>query len=146
MDESGNQVDAPVRDRPFAIRVRFAVRRSVGGVDVGIYLVTSTGARVLDEIWSDQHQGVAPADAIGVWDVSMAVPPILAANDYSVGVSITSPYERFADEQVLRFRLWPRPDDRREVSDRNRILQPAVGWRVESCTPLAEPPLTPPET
>jgi ABC-2 type transport system ATP-binding protein/lipopolysaccharide transport system ATP-binding protein len=145
VDESGNQVDAPVRDQPFAIRVRFAVRRSVGGVDLGIYLVTSTGARVLDEIWSDQHQGVAPADALGVWDVSMAVPPILAANDYSVGVSIRSPYERFADDQVLRFRLWPRPDDRRELSDRNRILQPAVGWRVEARNPVAEPPLGPPE-
>jgi hypothetical protein len=68
------------------------------------------------------------------------VPPVLAANDYGVGVSITSPYERFVDEEVLRFRLWPRPDDRRDVSDRNRILQPAVTWRVKSRS-AQDPPL-----
>jgi ABC-type polysaccharide/polyol phosphate transport system ATPase subunit len=137
-DETGDEVDAPVRDRPLAIRVRFAVRRSVGGVDVRLYLVTSKGVRVLDEIWSDQNRGVAPADESGVWEVSMLVPPVLAPNDYSIGVAITSPYERFVDEEVLRFRLWPRPDDRREVGDRNRILQPTIGWRVESRTPIEE--------
>lgn len=137
-DENGDQVDAPVRDRPFAIRVRFAVRRSVGGVDVGVYLVTSKGVRVLEENWSDGNRGAAPAEATGVWDVSMLVPPVLAANDYGVGVSITSPYQRFADDEVLRFRLWPRPDDRRELNDRNRILQPAVTWRVAPPTSVEE--------
>ena len=139
-DESGEQVDAPARDRPFAIRVRFAVRQRVGGVDVGVYLATSKGVRVLEENWSDANRGIAPADAAGVWDVSLVVPPVLAANDYGVGVSITSPYERFVDEEVLRFRLWPRPDDRRDVSDRNRILQPAVTWRVKSRSALEQDP------
>ena len=131
-DESGNQVDAPIRDRPFAIRVRFAVRRNVGGVDIGINLVTSRGVRVLDETWSDQNRGLAPADGSGVWDVSMVVPPVLAPNVYVVGVSLASPYQRFVDEEVLGFQLWPRPDDRREVSDRSRILQPPVAWHVEA--------------
>jgi ABC-type polysaccharide/polyol phosphate transport system ATPase subunit len=131
-DENGDQVDAPVRDQPFAIRVRFAIRRSVGGVDVGIQLLTSKGVRVLEENWSDGNRGAAPADETGTWDVSLVVPPVLAPNDYGVGVSITSPYQRFVDEEVLRFRLWPRADDRREASDRNRILQPAVAWRVDS--------------
>jgi ABC-2 type transport system ATP-binding protein/lipopolysaccharide transport system ATP-binding protein len=141
-DEIGDEVDAPARDRPFAIRVRFAVRQRVGGVDVGVYLATSKGVRVLEESWSDANRGVAPADGTGVWDVSLVVPPVLAANDYGVGVSITSPYERFVDEEVLRFRLWPRPDDRRDVSDRNRILQPAVTWRVKSrSAPEQDPPL-----
>jgi ABC-type polysaccharide/polyol phosphate transport system ATPase subunit len=131
-DEDGAQVDAPVRDRPFAIRVRFVVRRDVGGVDVGLSLLTRSGARVLEENWSDGTQGLAPAAGTGVWDVSMLVPPVLAANDYSVGVSIASPYQRFVDDEVLTFQLWPRQDDRREVRDRNRIVQPKVVWRLES--------------
>jgi ABC-2 type transport system ATP-binding protein/lipopolysaccharide transport system ATP-binding protein len=137
-DEHGSQVDAPVRDRPFAIRVRFLVRREVGGVDVAIALTTRNGTRVLEESWSDRTRGVAPAEGTGVWEVSMLVPPVLAANDYAVGVSIASPYQRFVDEDVLTFQLWPRPDDRREVSDRNRLVQPQVAWRLESST-LVEP-------
>ena len=135
-DEHGAQVDAPVRDRPFAIRVRFLVRRDVGGVDVGVTLMTRNGTRVLEESWSDRSRGVAPAEGTGIWDVSMLVPPVLAANDYAVGVSIASPYQRFVDEEVLTFQLWPRPDDRRELSDRNRLVQPEVAWRLESRAPV----------
>jgi ABC-2 type transport system ATP-binding protein/lipopolysaccharide transport system ATP-binding protein len=141
-DERGAQVDAPVRDRPFAIRVRFLVRGDVGGLDVGVSLMTRNGTRVLEENWSDRARGVAPAEGTGIWDVSMLVPPVLAANDYAVGVSIASPYQRFADEEVLTFQLWPRPDDRRELSDRNRLVQPEVAWRLESRVPV-EPAATP---
>jgi ABC-type polysaccharide/polyol phosphate transport system ATPase subunit len=135
-DESGAPIDAPARDRPFAVRVRFRVGERVGGVDVGVYLVTRRGVRVLDENWSDRVQGVAPADGTGVWDVSVLIPPLLAAADYTVGVSIASPYQTFVDEEVLSFRLWPRPDDRRELIERNRILQPPVEWRLESHAPV----------
>jgi energy-coupling factor transporter ATP-binding protein EcfA2 len=137
-DERGAQVDAPIRDRPFAIRVRFLVRREVGGVDVGVWLTTRNGTRVLEENWSDGTRGLAPAEGTGIWDVSMLVPPVLAANDYAVGVSIASPYQRFADEEVLTFQLWPRPDDRREVSDRNRLVQPQVAWRLETRRPIEQ--------
>jgi homopolymeric O-antigen transport system ATP-binding protein len=139
-DEAGVPVDAPARDEPFAIRVRFAIRANVGGLDVGVYLVTRRGVRVLDENWSDQAQGLAPAEGTGIWEVSLRVPPVLAAGDYTVGVSIASPYQRFVDEEVMSFRLWPRTDDRREVSDRNRILQPAVDWRLESRLPADSGP------
>jgi ABC-type polysaccharide/polyol phosphate transport system ATPase subunit len=139
-DEDGTLVDAPVRDRPFAIRVRFLVRQEVGGVDVGVWLMSRSGTRVLEENWSDATQGLAPAGGTGTWDLSMLVPPVLAANDYAVGVSIVSPYQRFVDEEVLTFQLWPRPDDRREVSDRNRIVQPEVVWRLESRAPAEPPP------
>jgi len=74
---------------------------------------------------------VAPANGPGVWDVSLLVPPLLAPSDYGIAVTIASPYEEFVEEDVLRFRLWPRPDDRREISDRNRIVQPGVVWRVK---------------
>ncbi|HET7127700.1 MAG TPA: hypothetical protein VFJ93_01330, partial [Gaiellaceae bacterium] len=134
-DEHGEQIDAPVRDRPFGIRIRFVVRSNVGAVDVGVALLTSRGVRVLEESWSDATDGTAPADGAGLWDVSLVVPPLLAPNDYAIAVTIASPYEEFIDDEVLRFRLWPRPDDRREVGDRNRIVQPHVVWRVEPRTP-----------
>jgi ABC-type polysaccharide/polyol phosphate transport system ATPase subunit len=135
-DEAGTPVDAPARDRPFAVRVRFRVGKRVGGVDVGVYLVTRRGVRVLDENWSDQAQGLAPANETGIWDVSVLIPPLLAAADYAVGVSISSPYQTFVDEEVLSFRLWPRLDDRRELIERNRLVQPPVEWRLESHAPV----------
>jgi ABC-type polysaccharide/polyol phosphate transport system ATPase subunit len=137
-DESGAPIDAPMRDRPFAVRVRFRVSERVGGIDVGVYLVTKIGVRVVDESWSDREQGVAPADGTGEWEVSVIIPPLLAAADYTVGVSLTSPYQTYANDEVLSFRLWPRPDDRRELIERNRILQAPVVWRLESHDPLDE--------
>jgi ABC-type polysaccharide/polyol phosphate transport system ATPase subunit len=135
-DDSGAPIDAPRRDRPFAVRVRFRVGERVGGVDVSVYLVTRRGVRVVDESWSDRAQGIAPAEETGTWDVSVLVPPLLAAADYTLGVSLASPYQTFVDEEVLSFRLWPRPDDRRELIERNRIVQPPVEWRLEAHTPV----------
>jgi ABC-type polysaccharide/polyol phosphate transport system ATPase subunit len=134
-DESGVPIDAPARDKPFAVRMRLRVAEPVGGIDVGVYLVTRRGVRVLDENWSDRAQGVAPAEGAGTWEVSILVPPLLAAADYTVGVSIASPYQTFVDEEVFSFRLWPKADDRRELIERNRIVQPPVEWRLESHAP-----------
>jgi ABC-type polysaccharide/polyol phosphate transport system ATPase subunit len=138
-DEDGAQIDAPTRDRPFAIRMRFALRQNVGGVDVSVHLMTSKGVRVLEENWSDRTGALMPATDPGIWDVSLVVPSVLAPNDYIIGVSIASPYQSFVNEEVLAFRLWPRTDDRQDLSDRNRILQPPVAWRLESRAPLDHP-------
>jgi ABC-type polysaccharide/polyol phosphate transport system ATPase subunit len=137
-DEGGAQIDAPIRDRPFAVRVRLTVRQNVGGVDVGVYLMTNKGIRVLEENWSDRTAGVAPAAGTGIWDVSLVVPPVLAANEYTVGISIASPYETFADQEVLTFRVWPRPDDRRALIERNRVVQVPVTWRHEFVGRIAD--------
>ena len=67
----------------------------------------------------------------GEWEATVVVPPILAAGDYVLGVAIRSPYQRFLDQEVLTFRLWPPPDERRESVDRSRIVQPGVRWRLE---------------
>jgi ABC-type polysaccharide/polyol phosphate transport system ATPase subunit len=135
-DDSGAPVDAPARDQPFAVRVRFRVAVPVGRLDVSVYLLTRRGVRVLDENWSDSPHVVAPTTGTGTWEVSVVIPPLLAAADYTLGVSIASPYETFVDEEVLSFRLWPRADDRRELIERNRIIQPLVEWRVESRSPI----------
>ena len=39
--------------------------------------------------------------------------------------------EEFLDREVIRFTLWPRPDDSQEWIDRRRAIQPHLDWRVE---------------
>jgi hypothetical protein len=72
-------------------------------------------------------------DARGERAASVALPPdpVLAAGDYVPAVAIRSPCQRLLDQEVLTFRLWPPPDERRESVQRNRIVQPAVEWRLE---------------
>jgi hypothetical protein len=128
-DERGAPIDAPTRDQPFGVRLRYAVRATTRGLDVGVRLTTSRGVRVLDETWSDSTAGVAHTAGKGTWEISLIVPPVLAAEEYTVGVSIGSPFDRFVDEEVLTFRLLPHPTDRREAIERRRIVQAPVTWR-----------------
>jgi ABC-type polysaccharide/polyol phosphate transport system ATPase subunit len=128
---SGGALDAARRDEPFAVRMRFMVREPVRGLDLKVYLLTRTGVRVLDENLLDQQDDVQCGDVPGEWEASVTIPPVLAAGDYVVGVSILSPYEWFVEREVLAFRLWPAPDQRQGSIERNRIVQPRVEWRVE---------------
>jgi ABC-type polysaccharide/polyol phosphate transport system ATPase subunit len=131
-DDTGAVVDAPQRDEPLAVRTRFLVRERLRALDVKIYLMTRRGIRVLEENLSDQQPDADCGSVPGEWEATVVVPPVLAAGDYVLGVAIRSPYHRFLDQEVLTFRLWPPPDERRESVDRSRIVQPGVRWRVES--------------
>ena len=130
-DETGALVDAPQRDEPLAVRTRFHVREAHRALDVKIYLMTRRGVRVLEENLSDQQADSRCGSVPGEWEATVIVPPVLAAGDYVLGVAIRSPYQRFLDQEVLTFRLWPPPDERRESVDRSRIVQPAVRWRLD---------------
>jgi ABC-type polysaccharide/polyol phosphate transport system ATPase subunit len=128
---SGSALDTPRRDEPFAVRMRFMVREPVRGLDLKVYLLTRSGVRVLDENLLDQLDDVQFGDVPGEWEASATIPPVLAAGDYVVGVSILSPYEWFFEREVIAFRLWPAPEQRQDSIDRNRVIQPRVEWRVE---------------
>jgi ABC-type polysaccharide/polyol phosphate transport system ATPase subunit len=130
-DRSGALLDTPRRDQEFAIRTRFAVREQLRGLDVRVYLASSRGTRVLDETLSDQQPSSERHDAPGEWEASIVIPPVLTAGDYVIGVAIRSPYQRYLDEEVLTFRLFPRPDERRDSLERSRIVQTDVEWRLE---------------
>jgi ABC-type multidrug transport system ATPase subunit len=140
-DETGALVDAPQRDEPLAVRTRFLVREAHRALDVKMYLTTRRGVRVLEENLSDQQADSRCGSVPGEWEATVIVPPILAAGDYVLGVAIRSPYQRFLEQEVLTFRLWPPPDERRESVDRSRIVQPAVSWRLDGPdgAPRAEP-------
>jgi ABC-2 type transport system ATP-binding protein/lipopolysaccharide transport system ATP-binding protein len=129
--EDGTPVDAPRRDEALAVRTRLLVREPQRALDVKVYLMTRRGIRVLEENLSDQQPDADCGRVPGEWEATVVVPPILAAGDYVLGVAVRSPYQRFLDREVLTFRLWPPPDERRESVDRSRIVQPGVRWRLE---------------
>jgi hypothetical protein len=90
----------------------------------------------LGEAWASREIALVIElylDARGERAASVAFPPdpVLAAGDYVPAVAIRSPCQRLLDQEVLTFRLWPPPDERRESVQRNRIVQPAVEWRLE---------------
>jgi ABC-type polysaccharide/polyol phosphate transport system ATPase subunit len=130
-DEAGALVDAPQRDQPLVVRTRFLVRQPLRALDVKIYLMTRRGIRVLEEGLADQQPDAHCGSVPGEWEATVVVPPVLAAGDYILGVAIRSPYQHFLDQEVLTFRLWPPPDERRESVDRSRIIQPGVRWRLD---------------
>lgn len=130
-DRAGAALDAPRRDRPFAIRTRVLVREPIPSLDLRVQLMTRRGNRVLEESLLDAQPETRYGAARGEWEAAIVIPPLLAAGDYVLGVSLRSAYQWFFDEEVLSFRLWPPPEERQESIDRNRIVQPEVDWRVE---------------
>jgi ABC-type polysaccharide/polyol phosphate transport system ATPase subunit len=131
VDSSGRRLEAPRRDRPVIIRTRLAVREQRRGLNLKVYLVTRRGVRVVEESLSDEEGTGELGHLPGEWEASLAIPPVLAAGDYVLGVAMQSPYQRFFDQEVLTFRLWPPPDERRESVERNRLVQAPVSWRTE---------------
>ena len=63
-------------------------------------------------------------------DVALTVPPILPAGDYLLGVWIGSSYDSFLEQEVLRFRVWPKAEDPADALERDRIVQPPARWEV----------------
>jgi ABC-type polysaccharide/polyol phosphate transport system ATPase subunit len=130
-EPSGASLEAPRRDKPFAVRTCFLVRERIPGLDLKVYIVTRRGIRVLEENLSDWQPDAATRNSVGEWKASIVIPPVLAAGEYVLGIAMESPYERFLDREVLTFRLWPAPDERRDSVDRARLVQPGVEWRLE---------------
>lgn len=134
----GEILEAPRRGDPFVVSVRFRVREPISALDLAIYVLNRRGVRILDEAWSDTeraHHGVTPP---GEYDVLLTVPPALAADDYTLGVwigtTIGRSSETFVHEDVLSFQLWPDPGDRKEWTERQRIVQPSVTWELRPRT------------
>jgi ABC-type polysaccharide/polyol phosphate transport system ATPase subunit len=133
-DRAGSALDAPRRDEPLSLQLRFKTTERVPALDLGLYLVNGRGVRVLEEYWSDAHPGKHPADEPGEYEASVTFPPILPAGDYVVGVWIGSTYDELRHREVLRFRLLPGMGDRQETLERRRAAQPPLEWRVRPRT------------
>ncbi len=103
-DPEGTPVPVLRRDRPFSIDVTFVLRQKVPGLDLAVYVVNAAGVRVFDEAWSDM-QRLRP-DGAGTYTVRLAVPPVLNAGEYQIGVWAGSAYETLLLQPVASaFRL-----------------------------------------
>ena len=107
----------------------FASRSPV--VAVGLSVQNQRGIRVLDEVWGEYSDDVlAIDDPPREIDVALTIPPILPAGDYLLGVWIGSSYDSFLEQEVLRFRVWPKAEDPADALERDRIVQPPARWEV----------------
>jgi ABC-type polysaccharide/polyol phosphate transport system ATPase subunit len=136
-DENGNPHDAPRRDEPLTISVRFIVREPIPGLAVAMSLSNHAGIQLLDEVWEDDERGVLAADRLPQeYEASLTIPPVLPAGEYVTRCWIGSTYETVVDERhALGFRLWPRPEERTAVLAGDRLVQPPVEWRMRQIGP-----------
>jgi ABC-type polysaccharide/polyol phosphate transport system ATPase subunit len=131
VDERGSEQEAPTRDKPLRIKLRFAVRDPVQSLDIAIVVRDRNGVRLLDEAWSDTAGGVPPrALPNGEYSLTVTVPPLLAVGNYVVAGWFGTAHEDIVFRDLLSIEILPRADDRREWSERLRALQPPVTWDV----------------
>jgi ABC-type polysaccharide/polyol phosphate transport system ATPase subunit len=131
LDERSQPIEHPERGAPLTFLVRFAVRERLPVISVALWLQDQRGIRVLDEVWGE-HGGdvLAVDDPPREIEAAITVPPILPSGDYLLGVWVGSSYDSFLEQEVLRFRVWPRTDDPTDALNRDRVVQPPVRWRV----------------
>jgi ABC-type polysaccharide/polyol phosphate transport system ATPase subunit len=83
-----------LRDEPLRIEVSFWLDEVVPGLDLSVYVTTSTGVRVLDQALSDRSgDRLAP----GVYRAVLDVPPLLNVGEYTVGVWFGTAYDNLLD-------------------------------------------------
>jgi hypothetical protein len=107
-------------------------RQRVPRLEAAVWILDRRGLRVLDEGLFD---GVAPAgglDAPGRHDVTLALPGILPAGEYVLGVWLGSEAGVLRDGEVLRFRVLANARDRAELATRRRVLGPAGLWSIDT--------------
>lgn len=128
IDSRGEVVSRPQRGEPLRVEIRVVARRSVPGLDMGVWLVATDGTRLLDEAWSDQIDMPVLAPAPGEYAVTLQIPPLLRAGEYVLGVWLGTELGTFVDRDLLAFSLAPMPSDRQEWMMRRRVVQPPVTW------------------
>ena len=128
LDAGGQVVSQPQRGDDLIIEVRLKLLERVPGLDLGVILMTSDGARLLDEAWSDRPDMAALAPSPGEWTVRLEIPPILRAADYAITVWLGTENHTFLFREMLAFQLAPRSSDRLEWQTRVRLVQPSVRW------------------
>jgi ABC-type polysaccharide/polyol phosphate transport system ATPase subunit len=135
-DEGGRPLDHPERGQALSLRVRFVVREPLPVVSVALSVQDQRGIRVLDEVWGEHGADVLTIEDVPhEVEVALTVPPIFPAGDYLLGVWVGSSYDSFLEQEVLRFRVWPRAEDPADDLDRDRVVQPPVHWQVRRSDP-----------
>jgi ABC-2 type transport system ATP-binding protein/lipopolysaccharide transport system ATP-binding protein len=133
VDDGGEVIDAPRRDEPLVLRLRFLLREPAPGLSLAVFLQNHAGVQLLDEDWGADTGGVlAPEQFPQEYEARLTVPAVLPAGEYVAGCWLGSLYDTVIYEpKALGFRLWPRPDQRADSTTRSRLVQPGVEWDVQ---------------
>ena len=130
IDAEGGVVMSPRRDQPLSLRFLVQVEERIPGIDLGFYLINRNGVQVLVDAWSDTRGPGETIDEPGQYEAIALIPPVLAAGEFVVRLWIGTSHEDLLDEEVLRFRLHPRPGERAPELERGRAAAPVIPWEV----------------
>jgi ABC-2 type transport system ATP-binding protein/lipopolysaccharide transport system ATP-binding protein len=109
-------------------RIGLLLRRPLPALDVAIIIKNQAGVRILDEAWSDRRDPRRLSETAGPREVSLLLPGTFAAGTYVLEVWLGTPEQNLFWDDVLRFEILPRFDDRREWAERDRLMQLDVRW------------------
>jgi ABC-2 type transport system ATP-binding protein/lipopolysaccharide transport system ATP-binding protein len=84
-----------LRGERLRLEVEFDVAEEVPGLDLAVFVTTSSGVRVFDEALSDQSSVRFTA---GRYRAELPVPPVLNVGVYGVGIWFGTPHEEFLSE------------------------------------------------
>jgi ABC-2 type transport system ATP-binding protein/lipopolysaccharide transport system ATP-binding protein len=93
--QAGDAAGALMRHDPLCVEVDFELREEVPGLDLALYITTSTGVRVIDEVLSDT---AVPRIKAGRQRARMTLPPVLNVGDYRVGIWLGTPHSELIHE------------------------------------------------
>jgi ABC-2 type transport system ATP-binding protein/lipopolysaccharide transport system ATP-binding protein len=126
LDSAGQRATEVLdRSRPFTVEVEFEVRERLPGLDLSLVLTSARGLRLLDEAWSDTRTPTTGEP--GRYVARIAVPAVLPAGDYAVGVWIGSAHGGLVwQDEALVFRLEGSTGGRTE-----RALHLTLPWEVQ---------------
>ena len=130
--ESESPGERARRDRATSVSIRVRTTVRIPALDLGIYVFSRSGIRVLDEFFSDVEESGLDTKEGGEYEINITIPPVLPAGDYILWVWFASRFETYLEQEILTFRLLPRPEDRTEAVERNRVVQPPMTWRVQA--------------
>jgi ABC-type polysaccharide/polyol phosphate transport system ATPase subunit len=131
----GEVLTAPRRDQPFIIELGLVLRERIPALDLAVTLIDEKGVRVLSDVRSDWVEGDEFGKNLGSYQISVAIPPILAAGLYALEVWIGNPHEDFFMREVLSIRVMPLAQDPKHAVERQRVVQPRVQWEIRSELP-----------
>jgi hypothetical protein len=128
--EDGVPIAEPARYDTVVLRLGVHVRERIPGLDVGFYVADSMGLRVLE----DTLRVAEPASRFGSTpseiEIAVALPGVLRADDYLVGVYVYAGDDYYVVEEPLRFRVLPAQG---ESDDGIRpAVRPMLSWSVRA--------------
>jgi ABC-2 type transport system ATP-binding protein/lipopolysaccharide transport system ATP-binding protein len=126
--EDGVPISGPTRLDTVVLRLRLQVRERIPGLDVGFYIADSMGLRVLEDMLRVAEPASGLGSSPGEAEIAVALPGVLRADDYLVGIYIYSGHDYYVVEEPLRFRVAPAPG---ESEDGLRpAVRPQLRWSV----------------